>query len=309
MTRSDQSRHVLAQPPEACLIRVSTDGDDSLDRLLSGSWKGAYDRDFADERLVWIAKAASHHIEHCPLYARLAAGSRFSPDQLQSTSDLMRVPLVPASLFKKKSVVSLVSGDLLRCRSSGTKGSVSEICRDEPTMERFVAGLLHGSAEFYERHEGRHGFVLGPSTEEAGTLWFSYVLSLLDLAFDTNFFVRNEKLLPEELASALSNLAPGTQPLLVGPPVLVVDFCNWLLSRGQRLDLSACNALVVTAGGWKSHSERAIDRTDLTMLVIDALGVEALAVRDIYNMARTSTYSIVDDGSGTGRPSSCRPSI
>jgi long-chain-fatty-acid---luciferin-component ligase len=291
MTSIDQPRPPIAHPSggEASLIRVSTDDCGSLDRLLSGNWQGAYERDFADERLAWLASAASHHIEHCPLYARLATSSRFTPEQLQTPDDLERIPLVPASLFKKKSVVSRVSGELVRCRSSGTKGTVSEICRDEPTMERFVAGLLHGAAEFYERHEGRRGFVLGPSTDEAGTLWFSYVLSLLDLAFDTDFFVRNEEFRPEVLAAALADLAPGTQPLVIGPPVLVVDFCHWLLSRGQRLDLSARNALVVTAGGWKSHSARAIDRSELTQLAIDALGVEAVAVRDVYNMVELNS--------------------
>lgn len=285
----DQSILAQAQYPESRVIRVSSDGDDLLDRLLSGSCS-AYDRDFANERLLWIKNAVSHHIKHSPIYARLAAGNHFSPDQLKSTSDLARVPLVPSSLFKKKSVVSTVSGELIRCQSSGTKGSVSEICRDEPTMERFVAGLLHGAGEFYERlHEGRRGFVLGPTNEEAGTLWFSYALSLLDLSFDTDFFVRDGEFCTEELASALTNLEPGIHPLIVGPPVLLVDFCQWLISTGQRMNLSECNALVVTAGGWKSFSDKAIDREELTQLVFDALGVEAVAVRDIYNMVELNS--------------------
>lgn len=273
----------------ASSVRVSTDGDDSLERLLSGSWRGAYERDFSRERIAWIAAAVAHHIEHCPPYARLAAASRFTPEQLQSSADLASVPLVPSSLFKKKSIVSLTQGEVLHCRSSGTKGTVSEICRDERTMERFTAGLLHCSAEFYDRHEGRRGYVLGPSAEEAGTLWFSYVLSLLDLSYDTDFFVQDGEFRPEVLASTLSDLPVGTQPLLVGPPVLIVDFCDWLESQGRALDLSGCNALVATAGGWKTHAARALDRAELTSLVIRVLGVEPQAVRDIYNMVELNS--------------------
>jgi long-chain-fatty-acid---luciferin-component ligase len=287
MTMSMTARNVL--DTETGLVRVSTDGDDSLDRMLSSGWKGAYERDFSAERLAWIAAAAAHHIEHCPQYARLARGAGFHPEQLQSTDDLVRVPLLPSSIFKKQSVMSLCRGELQRCHSSGTNGTVSEICRDEPTMERFIAGLMHGTTEFYERHEGRKGFVLGPATEEAGTLWFSYVLSLLDLAFETEFFVRNEEFLPHALAAALSDLPPDTQPLIVGPPLLIVDFCRWLESSGTHLDLSGCDALVFTAGGWKSHIADAIDRTELTELVRKTLGVSPQVVRDVYNMVELNS--------------------
>lgn len=271
------------------LVRVSSDDGDLLDRLLSGSCK-SYDRDYASERLEWVKSAVSHHITNCPPYARLAAGSGFSPEQLRVTADLARVPLVPSSLFKKRSIVSTVSGQLLTCKSSGTKGTVSEICRDEPTMERFVAGMLHGAAEFYDRlHDGRRGFVLGPCTDEAGTLWFSYALSLLDLSFDTDFFVRNDEFRVDELESALSELEAGIHPLIVGPPVLLMDFCLWLQSRGRKLNLRERNALVITAGGWKSFSARAIDRAELCELVTDTLGVDPEAVRDIYNMVELNS--------------------
>lgn len=273
----------------ARVVRVATDGDDSLERMLSGATKDAYQRDYAAERLAWIAGAVARHVEACPAYARLAAAADFRPEQLQSPRDLERVPLVPSSLFKKQTIVSGCSGDVVTCRSSGTKGVVSAIYRDEPTMERFVAGLLHCSAEFYERHEGRRGFVLGPTTEEAGTLWFSYVLGLLDLAYDTDFFVQNEEFEIERLAEALATMPPDTQPLVVGPPLLLVTFCRWLLDEERPLDLSNCNGLVVTAGGWKSHSASAVDRAELTGVVTAALGVEPNAVRDVFNMVELNS--------------------
>lgn len=275
--------------PMRRVVRVSTDGDDSLDRLLSSSTKGAYQRDFSRERVGWLARAAAHHIEHCPPYARLAAASGFHPSTLDGTADLARIPLLPSSMFKKKTVVSSCTGDVLVCRSSGTGGTVSRVHRDEPTMERFIASLLHGSAEFYERHEGRRGFVLGPHTDEAETLWFSYVLGLLDLSFDTDFFVRDETFRCRELAEALANLGADVQPLIIGPPRLILELCRWLIARGERLDLSRRSGLVVTAGGWKSHLAHAISREELTALVTDALGVAPDAVRDAFNMVELNS--------------------
>lgn len=287
MLQMEQSK---GMPDErARVVRVTTDDNDSLERMLSGATKDAYRRDFADERLGWIARAVARHIESCPAYARLAAAAKFRPEQLQSLRDLERVPLVPASLFKKQTVMANCVGDVLNCRSSGTKGVVSAIYRDEPTMERFVAGLLHSSAEFYERHEGRRGFVLGPTTEEAGTLWFSYVLGLLDLAYDTEFFVRNEEFQAEALAEALSTLPPDTQPLVVGPPLLIVNFCRWLLAEAKPIDLSGCDGFVVTAGGWKSHRAEAVDREELTQIVTEAFGIEPSAVRDVFNMVELNS--------------------
>lgn len=275
-------------PPSAAGVRISTENESLLDQLLGCAVEG-YDRSFARERVGWIAQAAAHHIEHCAPYARIAAAAKFDPGQLREPADLAHVPLVPSSLFKKQTVLSRVQGQVLACRSSGTQGTQSVVHRDEPTMERLVAGLLHGTREFYERHETREAFVLGPTSEEAGTLWFSYVLGLLDLAFETSFFVRDETLRPAELADQLGQVRPGTQPVIVGPPQLILDFCRWLTSEGRDLDLSASHAVVVTAGGWKARHADQIDRAELSQLVTATLGVDPELVRDCFNMVELNT--------------------
>ncbi len=274
--------------PRFDAVRVSTESDSLLDQVLSSAVK-PYDRDLAAERVEWIVDAAALHIDHCTQYARLAAASGFKPHRIRDADDLERVPLIPSSLFKKQAVLSRVRGEVLECRSSGTQGMQSVVHRDQPTMERFVAGMLHGAREFYERHEVREAFVLGPSTEEAGTLWFSYVLGLLDLAFETSFFVRDDEFRPDELAASLCDLAPGTQPVIVGPPPLVSDFCCWVTAEGIALDLSGCHGMVVTAGGWKVRDAERIERDELTELVTQTLRVGPESVRDFFNMVELNT--------------------
>jgi long-chain-fatty-acid---luciferin-component ligase len=274
--------------PRFDAVRVSTESDSLLDQVLSSSVKG-YERDFSAERVEWIADAAALHVEQCAQYARLAAASGFKPHQVRNTEDLEGIPLIPSSLFKRQAVLSRVCGEVIECRSSGTQGTQSVIHRDQPTMERFVAGMLHGAKEFYERHEVRQAFVLGPPTEEAGTLWFSYVLGLLDLAFETSFFVHEDEFRPDELAASLCELQPGTQPVIVGPPPLVSDFCCWVASDGIALNLSGCQGMVVTAGGWKVRDAERIERDELTALVTETLGVVPELVRDFFNMVELNT--------------------
>ena len=269
-------------------VPVPTGTESSLDQVLNGIVR-AYDRHRDADRVAWIAEAAALHVEHCPVYARLATAAGFDPADLSEPKDLERVPLVPSSLFKKRLLRSRSEGAVRECLSSGTQGTRSVVLRDGPTMERFIAGLVHGSREFYEQHDVREGFVLGPSGDEAGSLWFSYVVGLVDLEIDTGFFVRDDLLQPVELARALQDLTPGTQPVIVGPPPLLWDFCRWAMDEKVDIDLRGTGALVVTAGGWKARAGEQIDRSRLTTMLSDTLGVEGRLVRDLFNMVELNS--------------------
>lgn len=269
-------------------LRVAPESDDPLD-LMVGEGVDAYQRDFSSERVRWIAAAARHHIEHSVPFQRLAEAAKFDPDALEEPADLANVPLLPSSIFKRREVRSATHGLVVECRSSGTQGTRSTILRDEPTLERFVASMLHGAREFLDRHEVRHAFVLAPSTEEAGDLWFSYVLGLIDVAFDASFFVRDEAFRPDELFEALRVVDRDTQPVLIGPPALIQDFTEWLNDEDVSLDLGERNAVIVTAGGWKARQGEAVDRPTFASAVSAGLNVPEQNVRDFFNMVELNT--------------------
>lgn len=261
----------------------------SLEELL---YEGtdSYSRPLDSERQVeWIAAAADHHIRTNAVFSRLAEHSGFSVDTLRATGDVASVPLVSSGLFKRRDLASAAEGPVRLCRSSGTRGSQSVVPRDRPTMERFVGTVLHGLREFLGHTDVREALVLSPPAHEAGDLWFAYVLTLVELLYDTRFFVRENRLRPDEAHRALTELDPEAQPTLVSSPGLLVDLLGWMEERSRTLDLEGRGSFVVTAGGWKKRKDESVDRDELTAAVRHRLGLAPDRVRDAFNMVELNT--------------------
>lgn len=240
-------------------------------------------------RVEWIASAAEHHLATNTVFGRLANHAHFSPDELRATGDLATVPLLSSGLFKRRDVTSAVEGTLRLCKSSGTRGAQSVVPRDRVTLERFVGTVLHGMREFLGDSELREVLVLGPPPAEAGELWFSYVLTLVELLHDTSFLVRDGQLEADAAYRRLEAFEPGAEPTIVAPPALLFDFLGWMEARDLTLDLSGRNAYVVTAGGWKRRHDESVDRDELTATIVARLGVEPGHVRDVFNMVELNT--------------------
>ena len=82
-----------------------------------------------------------------------------------------------------------LDGQLRRCTSSGTQGGRSVVNRDRRTLERFL-GSVSSTLEILDLDAERptRFYVLGPDTVEAADLWFSYVLSIVDLIHPAEFY-------------------------------------------------------------------------------------------------------------------------
>ncbi len=284
-----------SEPPVSSVVappahrRVRPADLDALDELLYEG-RDSYARPLDEARRVeWIAAAAAHHMEHNPLFARLAGKRGFAPDALRATGDLASVPLLSSGLFKRRDVRGACSGTVKECTSSGTQGTRSIVPRDRRTLERFIGTVLHGLHEFHGHTELRRALVLGPPAEEAGDLWFAYVLTLMELVYDTRFFMHDEHLESEELHAEIVGLQADEQPTLVGAPALLVDHLTWMCERGLRIALDPETAYVVTAGGWKRRGDESVSRPELAELVSDRLGLPPSRIRDVFNMVELNS--------------------
>lgn len=260
-----------------------------LSSVIYGAEDIASPEEAAERRVGWIRSAVEHHISTNDFYAALAARMNFSPSQLNGPGDLARVPTLSSALFKRKTVCSTALEEAQPCTSSGTRGTKSVVWRDQQTLERFVGSVTHGIGRFFGDSEARRGFVIGPSTDEAGDLWFSYVLSLINLLFDTTFYVRSGVPQYEPLLRDLRSLDLNEQPVLIAPPSLLLDFLTWMGQRGESADLSGAQPLVVTSGGWKLREAQAISRSDLEARARERLGVEGRNCRDFFNMVEVNS--------------------
>lgn len=274
--------------PLAPVRRVRAAGLGSLEEFIYEGER-TYDTPDAARRVEWIAQAAEHHLATNPYFSRIAAKRGFTVEQLRDTGDLSLVPVLSSGLFKRRDLRSETAGHVKLTMSSGTQGTQSVVPRDQPTMELFVGTVLHGLREFLGASDVREALVLGPPTEAAGDIWFSYVLSLVNLVHDTHFFVRGDDLRTEELVATLSRLDDHVEPALVAPPALLMDALQWMEEHDEAVDLADRNAFVVTAGGWKRRADDAVSRDELTRAVGDRLGVAPARVRDAYNMVELNT--------------------
>lgn len=202
------------------------------------------------------------------------------------------IPLVPSSVFKQRDLVTEpLDGQLRRCTSSGTQGGRSVVNRDRRTLQRFL-GSITSTLEILGLDAGRatRFHVLGPDTAEAADLWFSYVLSIVDLIHPTDFHVRHGVFLVDDLIKRLLDREEGVQPVLIGPPVLVMELAVRVKERCGGIDLGADDGMVITAGGWKRFTGQAVPRRELIELLAGVFELDgADRVRDCFNMVELNT--------------------
>jgi long-chain-fatty-acid---luciferin-component ligase len=265
----------------------ATDYDD-LDELIYERLD-AYQTPPAPATVVrWVADAADRHLRDSEVFRRLALAHGFSTADLRTTGDMSSVPLLSSGVFKRRRVTSCINGYARDTVSSGTRGSISVVVRDDRTLERFVGTVLHGLRSFHGDFSEREGIVLSPGSASPGGVWFSYVMTLVEILHDASFFVEDDTLQCEALADALESLRPEVQPVLVGPPALMWDLVNFLKHQQRPIDLRDRGAFALMAGGWKKRQGEVV-RVELTAQIEQWLGIPPAAVRDVYNMVELNT--------------------
>jgi long-chain-fatty-acid---luciferin-component ligase len=242
-------------------------------------------------RAATIRGAYAHHLAGCPDYARFAATAKLHPEDLTDLAAIDRIPLVPTSVFKRRRLVTEpIAGEVRECVSSGTQGGRSTVLRDRVTLERFVGSVDQGSRLLdIDSAEDAQLYVLGPDTAEAADLWFSYVLSIVDLLHPTSFHVRGGVFELADLLEDLTHVPDGVRPVVLGPPVLVRELAEAALDKGG-IDLGTGRGMVITAGGWKRFSGASISRDELTDLAVSAFRLNGPEdVRDCFNMVELNS--------------------
>jgi long-chain-fatty-acid---luciferin-component ligase len=207
---------------------------------------------------------------------------------------LSAIPLLPSSLFKRRGLVLATASDeqiIKRCTSSGTRGSISSVPRDEQTLTNFLGSISSALSCFFnlDRIGNHKAFILGPMPEEAGDLWFSYVLSSMALSFHTEYCEKHGKFRMADAASSIqAAVERRLSVFIIGPPFRIVELCGFLEDRGSSVCLSE-DSFVISAGGWKDKESRAIPRVEYIKLVAETFNIDSQMIRDSYNMVELNT--------------------
>ena len=239
----------------------------------------------------FIKDAFAYHINNNNYYRKYCETLGLGIDDV--TRDYRQIPMLPSSLFKKNDNYTLSSRDssILKTSSSGTKGTISVVNRDNKTLQRFFASVAAGVQDVLNLEQSDlKVFSLSPPEDEIEHLWVSYVLAGIAVYYPSKYYISNGVYHVEDVIIDLEKMNESTDvaSIIVGSPPLILDTVMYLEEKGV-LNLGA-NAKVITIGGWKSRQGEYIERLEFDERVVKAFGLENTEnVRDVYNMVELNT--------------------
>lgn len=263
-----------------------------LDQLIFGSQDPFALEEKEEERIrvASVAAAVADHAARDDRYAALLRRRGVQAENLRDSADLDQVPQIPTSAFKRRPSPFPPPTGARESRSSGTQGTLSVVWRDRTTIERLLGSVRAGIRLIDDWTEDEAQILnLGPDRDEAGSLWFAYVMSLLELVYPTTHCVRggafNTAWTLDRLQAALEESAHVG---IVGPPFLMVELAEAAEVEHVRLDGERLT--VVTAGGWKRASGQSLDRQPFEELLASGLGIENRhQMRDAFNQVELNS--------------------
>jgi len=239
-----------------------------------------------------VRKSYNYHLDKNFNYKKYAESML---EDVFDLNDVDEIPLIPSSFFKKPDI-NLLSTErtniIKQCQSSGTSGSISMVPRDETTLTNFLGSISSTFPSFFdiERAGNQKGFVLGPSTEEAGDLWFSYVISCISLMMQTEC-LEKKGILDLNIAKFKIEEAihDGNSIVLIGPPYRILELAN-LLTHDQKWPNFPEKSYIISAGGWKNKERESINDAAYRKAVMENFKItDGSAIRDMFNMVELNT--------------------
>lgn len=215
-----------------------------------------------------------------PLLRTLAESGQAAPGHIAGPAEPYRQLLIPSAIFKRGIAVSDVK-DVVGCNSSGTRGSVSSVPRDDATLQRFFSGVRAVVRTVVEM--GTKGFSLVsllPTLSAERPPWTSYIVAGLASAHPMTLPGTRS---PAEVLD--TEIATNAKCILMGAPQDVLRFAEKVQTPGDRRG----RLIVITVGGWKTSERESISPRHLRSRVSERLGIDPGDIRDGYSMVEINT--------------------
>ncbi len=255
-----------------------------------------YDNNPKVESLYYLAMNEIHHwhFKRSPFYREFSLSKGIDDTfVLKGTSDLERLPYVPADFFKTHEALSIPRDNVyLHLTSSGTTGQKSQIFFDEWTIGSAQA-MVDKIFNYYNwtSEKKTDYLLLSYETEKSSHLGTSYTDNFLCKYAPMNRVFTSLRLDGHgghefDVWGALRFLeeaASSSTPLRIfGFPAFLYFLVKRMKDRSMSpLQLSK-DSLVFLGGGWKKHSGEEIPRSEFRDLVSEYLGIAKSRIRDGY---------------------------
>jgi hypothetical protein len=253
-----------------------------------------------------VREAIQHHVTNCAPFARWYG--KQGADANAPIEDLVRVPFLPVSIFKRVALESVAEGDVVRVlKSSATSSQTpSRVVLDRITRDRQMRTLgvmmsaLMGSTR-------RPFIVLDAAAAQGADMELSARVAglrgYLMMASETHYALdaREERveLNADKLEDLLKQLQARQLPVcLIGYTYMLYQYVVAPLARaGRRLQLPP-GSMVLHFGGWKRLQRQAVDRARLNAEIEKVFAMDKPCVRDVYGFTEQLGIIYPDDGHG-----------
>lgn len=241
-----------------------------------------------------MREMAEFHMERSPVFRGICAQYGFTPEQIRSHDDLISIPHIFVTAFKQHRLLSLPEDEIhMTFTSSGTQGQKSQINLDRISFERQanMRALLVRSLGLMD-------------PQPVNYLVFSYAPQIADNRGAAHTFNVYTSFAPAAEKHFALQPTPGGEPAFdleqtiatllrfaeSGLPLRAVGFLAFsfvtlqeMQRRGIRLQFPA-ESLLITGGGWKSHTGATVSFEAYADLVHERLGIQPQRIRDFYGM-------------------------
>jgi hypothetical protein len=234
------------------------------------------------------------HIERSDVFREICKQYGFELSDLRSRGDVERIPHIFVTAFKLRKMISLPEKEIdLILTSSGTQGQKSQINLDNKSIERqaFMRESIvkaHGLAS--DNHANYLIFSYDPSIAGARGAAYTFQKYATFAPSNEKYFALQGTAEGEpqfDLESAIKTLIRFAE---TGLPLRAIGFlafsyvtCKEMLKREIRLNFPE-ESLLLTGGGWKSHTGETVTFEQYAEIVNCVLGIHPHRIRDFYGM-------------------------
>ncbi|MBN2373263.1 hypothetical protein JXL19_05720, partial [bacterium] len=251
-------------------------------------------------RLSLIKDSFKYHFEGNRAYREICKKNNVTPDSICTYSDLIKIPLIPVSIFKNKEKRDLIltvpkEDCLMRVESSGTSGRVSVSYKDKVTAIRNTISLATLYGEFLTDVFGGFGMLFTIPNKYLPRLGLMKMMNMFQLYLDDFEFVTNDPSIPPDFEKVMDILfAKKGKEIrhLIGVPFLIYDFAIYMQKNhpGRRISLDS-KSLIITLGGWKRRKgEDVCVREEFNHLMQDVFDVSNEQIRDLFAQAESNIF-------------------
>lgn len=274
----------LSKVQELCDIQEAYINSPKMDELFIEAMK---------QILQWHASKNS-------FYKKLLHINNFQIDDLQSISDLQKIPFIHANFFKTHEVPSISEKEIsITLTSSGTTGQKSQMFFDDWSINsgRRMVDFVYELNGWYTP-DVKTNYIVSNYEPEAGstrgTTNTSKFLTHYAPANEMIYLLRSNGKGGHEFDS-FGAIAALQRFEKQGLPVRVVGFPSFFYFVVQQMiDLGMPPlklhpaSLIFSAGGWKGYANKQISKADFAQLIEKQLGIPTERCRDGYGSVEHS---------------------